>query len=299
LTGTIGRTAGSFDGFVAIDWSGATGKRYRGIAVAECASGSGAPVLIPPPEAGHPWTRTQVLDWLDWRIGQGGRLLIGIDCAFSLPFDTAASYFQQDAGTVFDLWDLVEKVCEADPDLFGGAFPRHPSHAMGYWTAGAKPEGLVLGRRKTEDACRADGLGSPESPYKLIGAKQVGKGALAGMRMLRALRQRCCNVAVWPFEPTDGHSVLVEIYPRLFLMRTGWGVRKVRTWADLNGCLTLLGSDKVDASAAAPTDHDTDALVSAAGLRQLSQDPRVWSPAGLDERARSQEGWIFGVGVPR
>jgi hypothetical protein len=84
---------GSFDGFIAIDWSGATGKRYQGIAVAECAPGNGAPILISPPESNRPWTRTQVLDWLDRRIGQGGRSLIGIDCAFSLPFDTAASYF--------------------------------------------------------------------------------------------------------------------------------------------------------------------------------------------------------------
>ena len=63
--------------------------------------------------------------------------------------------------------------------------------------------------------------------------------------------------------------------------------------------LTLLGSDRVDASAAAPTEHDTDALVSAAGLRRLSQDSRAWSPAGMDERALSQEGWIFGVGAFR
>src|SRR4051794_37506976 len=294
---------GGFDGFIAIDWSGAAGKRYRGIAVAECAPGSGAPELVQPPDTGssgiRPWTRTQVLDWLDRRIGQGGRLLIGIDCAFSLPFDTAASYFPNGAATVFDLWELVERVCQSDPDLFGGAFPRHPAHEAGYWIAGARPEGFRLARRATEDACRADGYGSPESPYKLIGAKQVGKGALAGMRLLRSLRLLRDDVAVWPFEPVEGRSALVEIYPRLFLMRTGWGLRKVRTWVDLNGCLVLLDSEGVDASAPTPTDHDTDALVSAAGLRLLARNPRVWTPNGLDERARNQEGWIFGVGAPR
>ena len=77
-----------------------------------------------------------------------------------------------------------------------------------------------------------------------------------------------------------GAARLVEIYPRLFLMRTGWGLRKVRTWADLNGCLTLLDSDGVDPSAPVPTDHDTDALVSAAGLRWLCKNPAVWSPEG-------------------
>ena len=154
---------GGFDGFVAIDWSGAAGKRYRGIAVAECASGSGAPSLVRPPKSARPWTRTQVLDWLDWRIGQGGRLLIGIDCAFSLPFDTAASYFQQGDGTVFDLWDLVERVCEARPGSVRRRFPappcsrfgildrRPPAGGSGAWPQGDRgrlPGRMVWDRRK-------------------------------------------------------------------------------------------------------------------------------------------------------
>jgi hypothetical protein len=43
------------------------------------------------------------------------------------------------------------------------------------------------------------------------------------------------------------------------------------------------------------TDHDTDALIAAAGLRHIAGDPRVWSPPGLDALARRAEGWIFGV----
>ncbi|QQP88306.1 hypothetical protein IGS68_19960 [Skermanella sp. TT6] len=293
---------GTFDGFVGIDWSGAAGRRYQGIAVAECAAGTEAPVLVDPPDGGRSWTRTQALDWLDGRIGRGGqdggeRLLIGIDCAFSLPFDRATTYFPDGTGDVFALWDLVERVCHGDPDLFGGAFPRDPAYAMGYWTAGPRAEGFVLGRRATEDACRADGYGSPESPYKLIGAKQVGKGALAGMRLLRALRTRREDVAVWPFQDPAGRSTLVEIYPRLFLMRAGWGLRKVRSWGDLNRCLALLDSDPVEEVRREPSDHETDALVSAAGLRALSGLPGVWNPAALTDRARRQEGWIFGVGM--
>ncbi|EWY39852.1 hypothetical protein N825_04980 [Skermanella stibiiresistens SB22] len=287
---------GSFDSFIGIDWSGATGKRYQGIAVAECGRGRAAPHLIRPPTAGRVWTRTQVLDWLDQRVDQGGRLLIGIDCAFSLPFDTAAAWLPRGAGDVFALWDLVERACQADADLFGGAFPRDPAYAAGYWTAGPRVESFHLGRRATEDACRAGGYGSPESPFKLIGAKQVGKGALAGMRLLRALRARRNDVKVWPFEPPSSGATIVEIYPRLFLMRVGWGTRKVRSWADLNACLDRLDTDPIEDNQSQPTDHETDALVSAAGLRALSHDPRVWAPPGLNDRARRQEGWIFGVG---
>jgi hypothetical protein len=42
-------------------------------------------------------------------------------------------------------------------------------------------------------------------------------------------------------------------------------------------------------------DHETDALVAAAGLRFIADDPAVWQPRGLDALARRAEGWIFGV----
>ena len=34
-----------------------------------------------------------------------------------------------------------------------------------------------------------------------------------------------------------------------------------------------------------------------AGLRHLAGRAEVWAPPALDERARRQEGWIFGVGT--
>ncbi len=42
-------------------------------------------------------------------------------------------------------------------------------------------------------------------------------------------------------------------------------------------------------------DHETDALVAAAGLRFIAGDPAVWKPTGLDALAMRAEGWIFGV----
>ena len=47
----------NFARFVAIDWSGAKGKRHKGIAIAE-ARGDVAPRLVRP---GHVWSREEVL----------------------------------------------------------------------------------------------------------------------------------------------------------------------------------------------------------------------------------------------
>ena len=50
-----------FRRFAAIDWSGAKGKRHKGIAVAVAEAGEGAPRLG---ARAQPWSRSEVLDWL-------------------------------------------------------------------------------------------------------------------------------------------------------------------------------------------------------------------------------------------
>lgn len=286
----------TFDRFIAIDWSGARGKRYAGIAVALCGVGDAAPRLVTPP-AGW-WSRTAVAAWLrDAVVGQGAAL-VGIDCAFSLPFAVAGRSLPDGAG-VFDLWNEIERICADEPDFGGVPFTEHPLHGAGYWRGGPQPDHYQDPHRATERACRDEGLGSPQSPYKLIGSKQVGKGGLAGMRVLRALRAAAPDaVAVWPFDPvTPGRTVFAEIYPRLFLKQTGFGQRKIRDGADLDAALAQLGAGPVGVCGAV-SDHDSDALVSAAGLRWLAQRPGLWQPVGLDDTARTCEGWILGVGCP-
>jgi hypothetical protein len=44
-----------------------------------------------------------------------------------------------------------------------------------------------------------------------------------------------------------------------------------------------------------PDDHQTDALVTAAGMRALAADPRAFAPAGLTAELARTEGWTFGV----
>lgn len=283
----------AFDRFIAIDWSGAKGRRYAGIAVAECAAGDSPPALVLPPDGW--WSRAAVFAWL--RAGlERGPALVGIDCAFSLPFAVAATYFPNRDATVFDLWDLIERTTAEHADFLGGPFTEVPAFAGGFWCTGPQPSWYADPHRLTERVCRADGYGSPQSPYKLIGSKQVGRGALAGMRMLRALRAADPRVAVWPFEePAAGRTLFVEIYPRLFLRRAGFGQRKIRSATDVDAALAYLHS-RPAAFGADVSDHDADALVSAAGLRWLASRPAVWAPPAMDAAARRQEGWIFGVG---
>ncbi len=285
----------AFPRFIAIDWSGARGRRYAGIAVSECAAGDAPPRLVEP--TGGWWSRSEVFAWLMGEL-ERGPALVGIDCAVSLPFDIAARYFPDpDAATVFDLWDRVEAVAAGEPDFAGGAFAEHSDYGVDFWRSGLQPDWYRDPHRLTERMCRADGYGSPQSPYKLIGSKQVGKGALAGMRMLRALKRAAPDrVAVWPFdELRRDQMVFCEIYPRLFLKRAGFGMRKIRDSHDVDAALGFLGSRPARLSGSV-SDHDADALVSAAGMRWLATKPEVWNPPALDARARRQEGWILGVG---
>ena len=45
-----------------------------------------------------------------------------------------------------------------------------------------------------------------------------------------------------------------------------------------------------------PNDHQTDALVTAAGMRALATgEPRAFAPEGLTPELARTEGWTFGI----
>jgi hypothetical protein len=283
-----------FSEFVAVDWSGARGANYAGVAVATCRIGAAPPELVAPPA--RRWRRADFVEWVAGRAGAGERVLIGIDCAFALPAATAAGLLGPDY-LARELWDLIDRTCADAVDFYGGDFADAAAHRALFWRAGKRPPEFAEHHRATEHACRVAGLGSPESPLKLVGARQVGKGGLAGMRVLATLKRRLSDrCGVWPFEGFCGaHIVLVEIYPRLFMRMAGHGNTKIRTGAELESCLGALGCAARARATVGMTDHEADALVSAAGLRVIAGDPGIWNPAGLDSLARRAEGWIFGV----
>ncbi|MBI1774994.1 MAG: hypothetical protein HYR63_06575 [Proteobacteria bacterium] len=292
--------SGGFAAFIGIDWSGA--ETANGIAVARCRPGRSAPKLVRPAGTRRRWRRLDVLSWLTrLAMESEGLLLVGFDFAFSVGSHPDLGFIVGDGASAFDLWQRVEDLGSDGDDYYAGSFVAHPDYRDWFRRRNQPVSRLYrANQRTTERACSAARLGDPQSPFNLIGAKQVGMGALAGMRVLYALRQALAGeVAIWPFDDDwrESRLVCVEIYPRLFIRRTGGGNRKLESWEALNACLVQLDSKPVLAGLETPSDHDTDALISAAGLRCLAGSRTVWSPAGLDTRARRQEGWIFGVGA--
>jgi len=286
-----------FDSFVAIDWSGAR-HPYKGIAVAKCMRGRSAPQLVTPPVNSH-WTRVEAADWLCEELKGRQRLLIGMDFAFGFPFEEKAGYLQgrtRKPKTIFDLWRLIDDASDGETDFGCSAFTSDPRYASLFWKSGQSPEGWIQQKRRTELACATATSTRPETVYKLIGSKQVGKASITGIRVLQHIRRvRNARVSFWPFERPD-KSTITEIYPTLFRKSATNSLAKLRTLPDLNEALIAFECDPIPQSPRRFSDHETDALISAAGLRCLARKQATWTHPELTSRQVQREGWIFGVG---
>ncbi|MEE4288349.1 MAG: hypothetical protein V2J14_03180, partial [Erythrobacter sp.] len=275
-----------FDHFLALDWSGAKGERHKGIALALADAGGGPPVLVVPPAGG--WSRIEVMDLL---ADLPPRTLVGADLGISLPYQDAGAFFpgwEQSPRNAKKLWALIDEICADDPYLGAHSFVEHPQAAR-YFRHGKDREGdrfLLEGAitregrfRVAEGAQRAQKC-RPVSNFNLVGAAQVGKSSLSGMRMLHQLRGR---LNVWPMDPVPDRSshlkgsALVEIYTGLASREAAnLGARtKLLTYADLNAALTVLGSPPVDAEGDVD-DHSSDALLTAAWMRKVAREARRW-----------------------
>jgi hypothetical protein len=134
---------------------------------------------------------------------------------------------------------------------------------------------------------------NPVSCFNLVGAAQVGKSSLTGMRMLHRLAGR---VPVWPFDSLPDHGpVIVEIYTSLAARAAGLrkGLSKIRDGETLDRALDRVGS-RPHQPLLRYDDHSTDALLTSAWLRNVAHDPQLWAPPGLDA-VRHTEGWTFGA----
>jgi hypothetical protein len=290
-----------FAHFLGVDWSGAKGARQRGIALALARAAGGAPVLLPPPDP-KGWARAEVLALL-------GALkvptLAGLDLGISLPFVDADAFFPGWDASPADargLWALIDRLCEGDPHLEAGGFVTHPQAAR-YFRHGKDAQGdrFLLpdaptreGRfRRAEAAQRAAGV-RPVSNFNLVGAAQVGKSSLTGMRMLHRLGG--C-VPVWPIDPLPQEgSVITEIYTSVAARLGGvtGTATKVRSFAALNDALDALGSPPV-AGSGDIDDHSADALLTAAWLRRVHTSRDLWHPPALTPEIARTEGWTFGA----
>lgn len=287
--------ASRFDHFIGIDWSGAKGPRQKGIAIAMCGAWHDPPELVRP---GHRWSRAEVLDWLRKDLPQNA--LVGLDLSPGLPFADVGAFFpgwSRSPNTAKDLWQLVDELSRTDDHLAVSSFIAE-GEVWRHFRHGKDRCGDLFvpgpGRmRQTEERQRPLKL-TPSSCFNLVGAAQVGKSSLTGMRVLHRLE---VAIPVWPFDPMP-HSgaVLVEIYTSLAARAAGIkpGRSKMLDGQALDSALAALG---VSAHATLPqyTDHTTDALLTAAWLRAHAHRSELWAPEGMTEQIARTEGWTFGV----
>jgi hypothetical protein len=279
-----------FDSFVAIDWSGAKGRRHKGIAIAE-ARGQAAPRLVRP---GHVWSREEVLGWLLKRAAKEPTLF-GFDFSFAPPIVEKGEYLLGEPDvpkTAREFWRHVDDRCD-DDDLGAASFLEvaHRRHFYFGIADGVKADFVRF--RQCDARLNAQGGRKTASAYDAIGAAQVAKASFSGMRLLQRLDGKVAN---WPMDPLPANgSAVVEIYTRIYLRRAGLSGAKLRSRAELNRALKGLGSPPARLRFE-PNDHQTDALVTAAGMRQLaSTEPRAFEPEGLTPGIARSEGWTFGV----
>jgi len=291
-----------FRNFMAIDWSGARGERHKGIAVALCGEGEAAPRLLRPP-AHAQWSRPDVLDLL--LHGLPADTLVGMDLGISLPFADAGAFFPgwpQSPPDARALWAMVDALCTEDAHLSAGAFVDHIKISPYFRRHGGR-EGAQFhlpgaahrrGRMRVTEEAQARAGCKPYSNFNLVGAAQVGKSSLTGMRLLHRLAAR---LPVWPIDalPASG-SVVVEIYTTLAAVAAGRtaGRAKMTDHAAVDTALRTLGSRPTGQSGSID-DHSADALVTAAWLRTVSHRQDLWHPPELTPALAATEGWTFGA----
>ncbi|RVU05388.1 hypothetical protein EOE18_08775 [Novosphingobium umbonatum] len=285
-----------FSHFAAVDWSGAAGEFHRGIAVAIIGGQEDAPTLLRPD---HRWSRGQVLEWIITQCPPD--TLIGFDMGQSLPFADAGAFFPQWPNSPPDarsLWAMVDSLCAGEPHLGVNAFVDHAEISRHFRRHGNRQGDLFpagRGRMRVTELAQAAMGANPTSNFSLVGAAQVGKGSLAGMRLFHRLPR---DIAIWPMDPLPPRGkVVVEIYTTIAAMAAGRSARasKIRDWDELARALFALGCRPADLPSGPVTDHAADAMITAAWLRTHSARPELWRPKALTPQIALTEGWTFGA----
>ena len=278
-----------FTRFACADWSGAKGSRHPGIALAVCEAGDHAPRLVMPPNG--MWSRQAVADWL---LAQDDDLLIGFDFSFAPPLIERGSYLPGDdlPSSAKAFWAYVDTVCD-DPDLGAASFLEQHHRRHFYFGAADGTKADFLFWRQCE-ILNKNSSGKTSTVYDAIGASQVAKASFAGMRFLNHVRE---HVAIWPFDALPNRGpVVVEIYTTIAARAAGVakGRSKIRDSSGLDMALRALGSQPHQ-PLERYTDHATDALITAAWLRSVADNPKNWAPKSLNSEIAATEGWTFGV----
>jgi hypothetical protein len=280
-----------FARFAAIDWSGAKGKRHKGIAVAMCGADGSAPALVRP---SHVWSRTEVLEWLIEAAAEAPTLF-GFDFSFAPPIAERGEYLPGEPDvpkTARAFWAYVDRHCD-DEDLGAASFLEQAHRRHFYFGIADGVKAGFMHFRQCDARLNAQGGRKTASAYDAIGAAQVAKASFSGMRLLHRLDGK---VAIWPMDRlAEQGSAVVEIYTRIYLRRAKLRGTKLRSRVELDRALKGLGSPPARLRFE-PNDHQTDALVTAAGMRALAMgEGRPFVPEGLTPELARTEGWTFGI----
>jgi hypothetical protein len=286
-----------FSRFACIDWSGALGEFPPGLALAEI-GWDGPPRLI---SGEMRWSRQGTLDWLLGLAHTGDDILIGLDLSLGFPFIDHGAYFPEWLDSPDDaksLWALIDQACAQDAHLSAPSFlshaeaRRHFRHAKG--DVGDLFEGGIGRLREVERHQRATKQANSWSCFNLVGAGQVGKSSLTGMRMMHRLGGR---IPIWPFDPIpETGPMIIEIYTTMAARAAGLpaNTSKIRDSATLARALARFDA-RPPKTLARLDDHATDALLTAAWMKTASANPALWTPELLTTQIAQTEGWTFGV----
>lgn len=287
----------NFSQYACVDWSGANIERPPGIAVGLIGK-EGPPTLLTPAPR---WSRTDIKNWLLQLSEAQSDVLIGFDFSMGLPFADRKSYFPEwpaSPPTAKALWRLIDEICSNDSFLGVSSFVTHPQASRhfrhGKGNVGDLFEGSIGRLRTVEHHQRQTKQGNSASCFNLVGAAQVGKSSLTGMRMLHQLEGA---IPVWPFDPIpDRGPMIVEIYTTIAALAASLpkGRSKVRDRPGLKKALEALKTP-CPTRLAKYDDHSTDALITAAWMKQIASKPALWNPLNMSDEIAQKEGWTFGV----
>jgi hypothetical protein len=286
-----------FSRFASVDWSGALGRFPPGLALAEIGE-EGPPKLI---GGDQRWSRQAVLDWLLQLAERDDDIVIGLDLSLGFPFIDQGAFFPEWADSPAEakaLWTLIDRLCAGDPHLSAPSFlshreaRRHFRHAKG--DVGDLFKGGIGRLREVERHQRATKQANSWSCFNLVGAGQVGKSSLTGMRMMHRLGGR---IPIWPFDPIpETGPMIIEIYTTMAARAAGLpaNTSKIRDSATLARALARFDA-RPPKTLARLDDHATDALLTAAWMKTASTNPALWAPELLTAQIAQTEGWTFGV----
>ena len=244
------------------------------------------------------WGRDDVFLWLS-EIIKRERALIGFDFAFGYPHYDLGCYFpgmNKNPVNIFGLWELIDKTCKGASNFYGGSFYKRKELPFHKYFLSPYGKGQLYFPRKriTEVFCKK--VTAPHPTMKCIGPANVGTGSLAGMRFLHKLKKSLDKeIAIWPFEKERGHSVAVEIFPRLYFKQSGTNPQNWQDQEMINNALRYFDSKPIPQDWKPKREDEPDALVSAAALRSLASNPAMWLAPDDYSSEVKLEGWIFGV----